>query len=359
MNRQIVKLFGFTVALFAVLIAFTSYWSVFDAKALKDKEANKRPLLEQQQIKRGRILAADGTVIARSVPKGHGAGLRYVRRYPEGDALRPPDRLQLRPAGGLRIRAVPQRPAGRRRIRIRLDPRRAARQEAGRQRHRHQHRPAGPAGRPQRPRSGGLRRGRRDRTEHRPGPGDGLQRAVRPEPGPLRTRKAERERSRSPAPQPRDPVALPAGLDLQGGDRRRRARQRHDHPGNGDRRARLDHRRRPAPGKRLQHLLHRPPRRRPDQLGQHLVRAGRRQGRRGHAVRIHGTFRLQHQAADRPALRRAPGERARRPRKRRQAADRQRPDRHRARRDRAGAPARHAAAEARWSPPPSPTGATR
>ncbi len=84
MNRQIVKLFGLIVALFAVLIAFTSYWAVFDAQALKDKEANKRPLLEQQQIKRGRILAADGTVLARSVPKGHGDSLRYVRRYPEG-----------------------------------------------------------------------------------------------------------------------------------------------------------------------------------------------------------------------------------------------------------------------------------
>jgi peptidoglycan glycosyltransferase len=84
MNRQIVKLFGLIVVLFAVLIGFTSYWAVFDAKALKDKEANKRPLLEQQQIKRGRILAADGTVLARSVAKGHGAGLRYVRRYPEG-----------------------------------------------------------------------------------------------------------------------------------------------------------------------------------------------------------------------------------------------------------------------------------
>jgi peptidoglycan glycosyltransferase len=83
-NRQIVKLFGFIVALFALLIGFTSYWSVFDAKALKEKDANKRPLLEQQQIKRGRILAADGTVIARSVPKGHGSSLRYVRRYPEG-----------------------------------------------------------------------------------------------------------------------------------------------------------------------------------------------------------------------------------------------------------------------------------
>jgi penicillin-binding protein A len=84
MNRQIVKLFGLIVVLFAVLIGFTSWWAVFDAKALKDKEANKRPLLEQQQIKRGRILAADGTVLARSVAKGHGDGLRYVRRYPEG-----------------------------------------------------------------------------------------------------------------------------------------------------------------------------------------------------------------------------------------------------------------------------------
>jgi peptidoglycan glycosyltransferase len=83
-NRQIVKLFGLIVVLFAVLIGFTSYWAVFDAQALKDKEANKRPLLEQQQIRRGRILAADGTVLARSVPKGSGSNRRYVRRYPEG-----------------------------------------------------------------------------------------------------------------------------------------------------------------------------------------------------------------------------------------------------------------------------------
>jgi peptidoglycan glycosyltransferase len=83
-NRQIVKLFGLTVVLFAVLIAFTSWWSVFDAEALKDKRVNARPLLEQQQIERGRILAADGTVLARSVAKGRGDALRYVRRYPEG-----------------------------------------------------------------------------------------------------------------------------------------------------------------------------------------------------------------------------------------------------------------------------------
>jgi penicillin-binding protein A len=83
-NRQIVKLFAFVVVLFGILVGFTSYWSVFDAKALKEKEANKRPLLEQQQIRRGRILAADGTVIAKSVAKGKGDSLRFVRRYPEG-----------------------------------------------------------------------------------------------------------------------------------------------------------------------------------------------------------------------------------------------------------------------------------
>lgn len=84
MNRQIVKLFAFIVVLFGVLVGFTSYWSVFDAEALKEKEANKRPLLEQQQIRRGRILTADGTVIAKSVAKGKGAEKRFVRRYPEG-----------------------------------------------------------------------------------------------------------------------------------------------------------------------------------------------------------------------------------------------------------------------------------
>jgi peptidoglycan glycosyltransferase len=83
-NRQIVKLFAFIVVLFGVLVGFTSWWSVFDAEALKEKNANKRPLLEQQQIPRGRILAADGTLIAKSVPKGRGASKRYVRRYPEG-----------------------------------------------------------------------------------------------------------------------------------------------------------------------------------------------------------------------------------------------------------------------------------
>jgi peptidoglycan glycosyltransferase len=85
MNAQVVKLFGLIALLFAVLIGFTSYWSVFEAEALQDKRVNRRPLLEQQQIKRGRILASDGTVIARSIAQGRGEGLTYRRDYPQGD----------------------------------------------------------------------------------------------------------------------------------------------------------------------------------------------------------------------------------------------------------------------------------
>jgi penicillin-binding protein A len=83
-NNQIVKLFGFIVVLYALLFGFTSYWSVFDSDSLEANTANRRPLLEEQQIDRGDILAADGSVIARSVPQGKGDNRIFVRRYPEG-----------------------------------------------------------------------------------------------------------------------------------------------------------------------------------------------------------------------------------------------------------------------------------
>ena len=84
MNRQIIKLFGFLLILYALLFGFTSYWSIFDADDLKANQANRRPLLEEQQIKRGDILAADGSVIARSRPVGSGNNRVYVRQYPQG-----------------------------------------------------------------------------------------------------------------------------------------------------------------------------------------------------------------------------------------------------------------------------------
>ena len=84
MNRQIVKLFGFLLVLYALLFGFTSYWSIFDSNSLKANQANRRPLLEEQTIKRGDILAADGSVIARSRPVGKGNNRVYVRHYPQG-----------------------------------------------------------------------------------------------------------------------------------------------------------------------------------------------------------------------------------------------------------------------------------
>ncbi len=84
MNAQIIKLFIFITFCFAALVGFTSYWSVFDAQNLKEQSVNKRPFFEAQQIKRGKILAADGSVIAESKPVGQGASRQFVREYPNG-----------------------------------------------------------------------------------------------------------------------------------------------------------------------------------------------------------------------------------------------------------------------------------
>ena len=81
MNQPIVRLYGLIVLLFALLVAFTSRWTVFEASSLRDSRLNARGLLEQQRIDRGRILAADGAVLARSV---RGAEGTYERVYPTG-----------------------------------------------------------------------------------------------------------------------------------------------------------------------------------------------------------------------------------------------------------------------------------
>jgi peptidoglycan glycosyltransferase len=84
MNRQIVQLFGLTMLLFALLIAYTSRWTVFEADELNDETANKRPLIEEQKVPRGLILADGGKVLARSIPRGRGESRIYTRTYPTG-----------------------------------------------------------------------------------------------------------------------------------------------------------------------------------------------------------------------------------------------------------------------------------
>jgi peptidoglycan glycosyltransferase len=80
-NRPVLRLYGLVIVLFAVLIGFTSRWTVFQAEELRDNPRNARALLEEQEIKRGAIIAADGRVLARSVP---GPGETFRRRYPTG-----------------------------------------------------------------------------------------------------------------------------------------------------------------------------------------------------------------------------------------------------------------------------------
>jgi penicillin-binding protein A len=81
MNAPIARLFLVVVLLFALLVGFTSRWTVFEADALRDNPRNQRQLLEDERIHRGLIRAGDETVLARSLKQADGS---YVRTYPQG-----------------------------------------------------------------------------------------------------------------------------------------------------------------------------------------------------------------------------------------------------------------------------------
>jgi peptidoglycan glycosyltransferase len=80
-NTPIQRLYALVLLLFLVLVYFTSRNAVFDQSALRANTLNRRQLLEDQQIHRGLIRAADGTVLARSIKQRGGV---YSRRYPAG-----------------------------------------------------------------------------------------------------------------------------------------------------------------------------------------------------------------------------------------------------------------------------------
>jgi peptidoglycan glycosyltransferase len=87
MNKPITRLFALVVVMFALLIAFTSRWTVFDAKALQDNKLNARTLLETQRIRRGTIYADNDTALADSVSQ---PGDVYTRFYPFGSLFAAP-----------------------------------------------------------------------------------------------------------------------------------------------------------------------------------------------------------------------------------------------------------------------------
>jgi peptidoglycan glycosyltransferase len=78
-NSQIIRLFGFVVVLFALLVLWTTRWTVIDAKSLRNNPLNDRTLVQELRIKRGKIEAGDGEVLARSV---RGPGGTWSRFYP-------------------------------------------------------------------------------------------------------------------------------------------------------------------------------------------------------------------------------------------------------------------------------------
>jgi peptidoglycan glycosyltransferase len=107
-NVPITRLFFGILVLFALLIGWTSRWTVFEAKSLDNNVLNRRTLIDELKIKRGRILAADGSVLARSVPAGGGT---WSRTYPSGPLFAQPvgySRAALGQAAGLELSRGPE-----------------------------------------------------------------------------------------------------------------------------------------------------------------------------------------------------------------------------------------------------------
>jgi peptidoglycan glycosyltransferase len=78
-NAQIVRLFGLIIVLFALLVVWTTRWTVVEASKLNANPLNRLSLIADLRIKRGRIVADDGTVLAQSVP---GPSSTWNRSYP-------------------------------------------------------------------------------------------------------------------------------------------------------------------------------------------------------------------------------------------------------------------------------------
>jgi peptidoglycan glycosyltransferase len=81
MSAQVTRVFLVIVALFGLLIVFTTRWTVIDSSKLANNTLNVRTLIDELKIKRGRILADNGTVLTSSVP---GPAHTWNRAYPTG-----------------------------------------------------------------------------------------------------------------------------------------------------------------------------------------------------------------------------------------------------------------------------------
>jgi len=84
-NARISHVFAVVAVLLVSLIATVSYWQVWAAPSLAARQTNARLVYRELTIDRGRILAADGTVLARNrARKTRNGSTTYARTYPTG-----------------------------------------------------------------------------------------------------------------------------------------------------------------------------------------------------------------------------------------------------------------------------------
>src|SRR3954452_20076585 len=85
MNRQLRHLSVFALILLAVLIGATTYWQTWAKADLAARKDNSVSLIERLTVDRGKILAADGTVLAENrKSRKHGLTI-FTRHYPQND----------------------------------------------------------------------------------------------------------------------------------------------------------------------------------------------------------------------------------------------------------------------------------
>jgi peptidoglycan glycosyltransferase len=85
-NSSIRNLFVLFVVLFGVLVAFTSRWTVVEDGDLRADSLNRRDVIRASRVPRGKIVAADGTTLARSrkIQSRDTGDAVYQRVYPQG-----------------------------------------------------------------------------------------------------------------------------------------------------------------------------------------------------------------------------------------------------------------------------------
>jgi peptidoglycan glycosyltransferase len=84
-NKQLRHVSVFALVLLAVLIGATTYWQTWAKADLAARKDNSVSLIERLTVDRGKILAADGTVLANNrKSRKHGLTL-FTRHYPQND----------------------------------------------------------------------------------------------------------------------------------------------------------------------------------------------------------------------------------------------------------------------------------